>query len=247
MQIYTANQSATSNVIDDPNWSISINNTKLTEDIEGALKDHIHTQTLFHHLVQRKHITAEAINLVAWDILSKVHCALLRSRYIWVVKYALRFLPTANHMHRNNTWETNLCPLCHIEVETNLHIMRCSCDEATMERHSRMYDLYQWLIDNNTNPNIIQTVIHALINGPATSFSSMVPIQASSIIQKAACEQDCIRWDNFVVGRLSLSWAQAQQQYFDSISSNPKDHHGSGWLQQFILRIYDMGHKIWMY
>ena len=67
-------------LFDDPNWVITINGVPITEDIEEALTDHIHSQALFRHLIQWKQITTEGINRVAWNKLSKVDKALPWSR-----------------------------------------------------------------------------------------------------------------------------------------------------------------------
>ena len=231
----------------DPNWGMIIDDQHITENLDLAIAEHIHGQSLFHHLKEKQQITEEGIQLVNWNMLGQVHNSLPRSRYIWVVKFASGFLPTANHMFRHGNWEDNLCPLCKSTVETNAHLMRCSCDDAILERHSKIYDLHQWLLDNNTDPNLAQVIIYTLINGPNTSFSSMVPSTASPLIKQTAIEQDILGWDNFLLGRMTSTWAQAQQQYFDCVSSNTNAHHGLGWMKRLIARVYDMTHAVWLY
>ena len=244
--IYSTNLPPPS-LYNDPNWGISINGIHLTESLDKALAAHIHKEALFNHLLERKHITEAGLSLVDWNILGKANTTLTRVRYLWVVKFVSGFLPTANHMHRQGSWDDNLCPLCKNEVENNKHLMRCTCSAATMERHSQIYEFHQWLLDNKTDPNIAQTITYTLINGPETSFVSMLPLGVSSLVKLAAQEQDIIGWDNFLFGRMSTIWSRAQQQYFDSITSNRNDHFGSGWLKRLIPRVYDMVHAVWMF
>ena len=163
------------------------------------------------------------------------------------MKYAAGFLPTGNHAHRHGHWETNLCPICNAQVEDNPHIMRCSYPDAILERHTRISEFHQWLLDNNTDSDIARTMVYTLINGPSTKFVDMVPSTASSLIYQAAHEQDLIGWDNFLVGRIAEKWSCAQQQYHNKTSSNPNEHHGISWSGRCISHIYTMVHSVWMY
>lgn len=75
----------------------------------------------------------------------------------------------------------------------------------------------------------------------------MVPAAASSLLHLAAREQDQLGWHNFLVGRISSAWAQAQQLFFDTSTTNPNNHHGRCWMKRFIPRIYNMVHEVWLY
>ena len=231
----------------DSNWFLLINNQRVTENVDGNIQDHIHAQALFRHLVGKNYVSAEAISLISWKALDKAHKSLERARFIWAVKYASRFLPTGNHCFRQGTWDSALCPLCKTETETNTHIMQCQCPVATMERHTKLYDLYQWMIDNHGDPHIAQTIIYTLINGSQTKFVDMIPTAASSAIRIAAQDQDCIGWDNLLVGRIASSWVVAQQQYHECTSSNPNEFHGITWMGRFISKLYEAVHAVWMY
>ena len=128
---------------DNPNWSLSIDGIPATERLDEVIKDHIHTQSLFLHLLEKGQITSAGIPLIDWDVLGSAHQTLPHSRYLWLVKYAAGFLPTANHMARHGGWDTNLCPLCKLQIENSQYLMCCSCPDATLERHTKIYDLHQ--------------------------------------------------------------------------------------------------------
>ena len=242
-----AHEVSPSQFFQDDNWFFLINHQRITESIDGAIQDHIHAQALFHHLVEKKYVSSSALSLISWSALDKAHKNMSKARFIWAVKYASRFLPTGNHCSRQGTWDSDICPLCKNETETNSHIMQCSCPLATMERHTKLYDLYQWMIENHGDPHIAQTIIYTLINGSRTRFFDMVPATALSVVRQAALDQDIIGWDNLLLGRLASSWSVAQQQYHDRLSSNPNEVHGINWLGRFISKLYDTVHDVWMY
>ena len=232
---------------DDNNWYIQIGCQRITENIDGAICDHIHRAALFQHLVKKQYMSRAAISLVDWKAIGKANKNLVRSRYLWTVKFAARFLPTANHMSRSKAWDSNLCPLCKVEIEDNAHLMHCTCPLAKMERHAKIYGLHEWMTQQNTAPDIILTISYTLINGKDTSFVEMLPLNASAVVRKAAMEQDAIGWDNFCVGRISLTWALAQQQYHSMHASNPNPMHGHCWASRLISKIYDVVHDVWAY
>ena len=75
----------------------------------------------------------------------------------------------------------------------------------------------------------------------------MVPPTASSLIHKAAQEQDVLGWDNFLLGWITSTWALAQQQHFDVYASTTNAHLGNAWMKRMISRVYDLVHDVWMY
>ena len=121
------------------------------------------------------------------------------------------------------------------------------CPAAEMERHTKLFDLYQWMIENRGDPHMARTIIFSLINGVQTKFVDMVPPTALHIIRQAATEQDVIGWNNILVGRLAKSWVVAQQHYNVRTASDPKDTHGLSWVARLISKIYDTVHDIWMF
>ena len=100
---------------------------------------------------------------------------------------------------------------------------------------------------NKTDPLLAQPLTYTLINGPETSFVSMLPSTASSLLCQAALEQDSLGWDNFLFDRMTALCARAQQQYFDYTTPTPNNHHGSGWMRRLISRVYEMVHEVWLY
>ena len=100
--------------------------------------------------------------------------------------------------------------------------------------------LFTWLMNEKTNLTLAETIIARL-----TAWHSGDPltqVQGPRAIREAVQEQDRIGWENFLLGRMSKKFLQAQQAHYSNLNSQKT---GNSWATKLIRQGWLMVWKMW--
>ena len=182
------------------------------------IEDHVQGRTIKTHISRTDDIPLNVVEKIDWENVLHASKLLTINRKIWLVKHVSGFAATASKMMYRKEWDTDLCPLCNCVQETTIHHSVCRNEEITDLRMNRVLQLQKLMKNNRTAPQIIETITLALVAGQNATFTEMLretdAIEGvTALVIAATNEQDEIGWHNFLKGRISSKWRQAQHTY----------------------------------
>jgi hypothetical protein len=102
-----------------------------------------------------------------------------------------------------------------------------------------------WLDTNKTRPNLQSLLLWYLQGKDTISCSEcMAELNLPPIIQEFALSQDIIRWDNFVMGMVSMKLLPIQSTYLLECSSS---YRAECWILGVITQLLQTTHSQWIY
>ena len=226
------------------NWICKTSENTITENISLHIKHQIYHKKMKHHLTHHQQYTNEAFELIDWNAIHKASMNLHTSRQIWLTKFTSGFCATAQRMKIRKQWETNICPICKLDIETTSHIIQCT-DPCVKEHYKKCAkNFFRYLHSINTHPNIIQIFKQTLQTSTPTTFVSQISsYETNTLFLQAAHEQDIIGWTNIFKGHISSTWSKIQYQYISEFYQHPPSLHH--WSKNIILQLYDFTHSMW--
>ncbi len=225
-------------------WAIWLDNTKLAKIEKLSLYTWALSQNPKLNATKywqgKSKLPQSKIQLVDWSLLFEALKGVNFNRRRWYVKLASGFCATGlREAWRGHQLDSH-CPRCGIPNETIPHILRCQGKQSTMIWNSQLDTLGQWL-NTSTDPAIKQSVIHGLQSWFNGSISDPPPGTVSLPLLQA---QNEIGWDQFLLGRLSPAWEQAQAEWLEHTR---QDKSSKQWAIQFVRRIWHIAWAIWDY
>ncbi len=142
-------------------------------------------------------------------------------------------------MARWKQWDSPRCPLCQAADETTCHVLQCQDTVRTSKWTKTVDDLYAWLVQSDTNPDIIDCLMQTLRNRGISSFVGA----ARDSCRAAAQDQDSIGFFGTMVGRLSSLWESSQASYWQERLSSKSPKH---WARHLCQRLLQATHATWL-
>jgi len=138
------------------------------------------------------------------------------------------------------------CPRCGEDDEHLLHVLICSADAAVDFRQPLLTDLENWLIDEDTHPDIADYLHTGLTSWFEDPFGTERVILSTipSIRQAASLQLQEIGWYAFLCGFIVEPLVACHQTYDSSIQSRRR---GQRWAIRLIHRCWKILHLIWMH
>ena len=133
------------------------------------------------------------------------------------------------------------CPRCGQPQESAQHVLKCRQSEACDLWDNNIDDLYKWMVDNEIQPDMAQTIKdHLLAWKYGLAFPQELPMH--QILQQAIRAQHRIGWKSFIEGFWSTHWRECQETYLAEINS-----HKSAilWLSKTQQKIWLIAWHMW--
>ena len=147
-------------------------------------------------------------------------------------------------MAQCNHWDSPKCPRCQLVDENHAHLISCShytCQEEMCEGLLRLSNtLSQW----NTAPTLHALFIKKL-RQPNMLMLDLIPDGSAVAVVEAAKEQDLLGYDRFIEGRITQSWKQIQQQYYEENYPDSR-RNGQRWAAMVIKNILRYCRSHWL-
>ena len=210
----------------------------------------VHGSKLRKFLIEKGRIRKEAFDFVNWRAIGVAHRKMSQSKRTWISKHVCRFAATGTNMARRKEWNNPRCPRCGYHGEDSNHVVVCPDTVARKMYHRAILEFQEKLENLQTHHLIISTMTLALFGGEQSFFCDMVKIDKSfnrdpvqRMIASATLEQDSIGWHNFVEGKISNKWAQAQE--LDYRSKQDCQRSGERWAVSVVNGLYGVIQKMW--
>ena len=221
-------------------WRCILHETKLTSHPAEPIRFHVAAVALRAHLNKKGTLPAAFFYSVDWEANGGALPGFPQLFRLWATKHISGFCGVGRHMKIRGEWEEDKCPSCD-ETERAQHVVVCPCPQRQDEWREVLVSLEAWFDVTKTDPEISKCILRSLAPREPTSFTTHAG--HSLLLQMAADEQDSIGWMNFVEGRLSQKWKNAQAAYYLSIDTNRS---ARLWAEGLVQQLLSGVHKMWI-
>ncbi len=160
---------------------------------------------------KKKLIKSKHFHLVDWENVHRTIISLPRMLQVWITKHVSGFCGTNTHLSLLHTTHTNRCQCCGSPNETTQHITRCPDPGRVKMFNETVQTLIQWMDSKNSYPPLtqsIQSYLHLRGKKRMTSICADLPT-----LSTFARDHDRLGWDSLLMGRISTSLIDVQQNY----------------------------------
>jgi len=141
-----------------------------------------------HYWEQKGHLSPQSFLLVQWDILHAAISTYSLTFQMWLSKFASGHSVVGVTMFCWKKRDSAVCPVCMQHDETIAHVFTCSHPSRRMIWVAQVEQLWQWMIQADTAPDIISCLIPTLSHYGSSMFS----LHATPLCHLAALDQDAI-------------------------------------------------------
>jgi hypothetical protein len=236
----------------DEGWSVWIEGKKLTKVDKHALYEYVFSNKTKAYWSRKHHITAEMITKINWDACQKSLNKLPFGKRRWLLKHATGFCGVGKMEKIRGNQDHDECPRCG-QFEDTPHVVRCKGPGADVIFELSVQKLEIVMGDKFTAPEITAAIGKRIRQWRKHSTGQIID-QATPLPRyyrndefgtKAALdEQDKIGWYNFLLGRLSTKWMDAQQKYLESLGKRTT---GRRWTIAIISKLWDIAWDMWQH
>ena len=186
---------------------------------------------------------SDIFNLIAWDA---VEDAMNMKSFSpgfssFVTKYVSHFGGTKKML---GNWQdtSKSCPSCGQPNKDMSHITRCQEEGRKQMRTESAHVVAQWLLDTYMDEESVEALLDYIIAGGEKRLVDI--IDSDSEYADYATEHDQLGWDCFLVGRISSSLLDIQQDCLCRPGAYMKI---KTWSKQFIHHMLCVSHRQWTY
>jgi len=170
-----------------------------------------------------------------WTVLNLALKCLNKPEQWFISKFIHEWLRLQDHYHVTSASANNLCPSCHISMETVDHFLTCphhDCQDQWHDLHNCIYKIH---FKYNVGGNLHKLLSHGLYIGWQTQLPNpLLPLtELTSIIYQ---EQTQISWKQIFYGRFAVKW-------MSTITATHPQVNGTIFCSQILTEIW---HTMWM-
>jgi len=137
-------------------------------------------------------------------------------------------------------WDSPVCPLCHLENKSTLHVLQCLELHHMAKWHQLIMEFKLWLVWLDAHPDMTWCLTTTLDGWGLLPFSSANCPSCSLATQ----EQELISFLGFSIGHLSSQWESIQAGYWRAQGSQKSSKYWARCLCQWLVQIT---HDIWVF
>jgi hypothetical protein len=196
---------------------------------------------------ERHPMPDDAITSINWDAIASAAKYWPRGKWQWLLKHLAKFSATGRNMLRRKEWEHDLCPICLRPNEDSWHVQKCQAPPAQAQWLKSLDAFLETLKKACTLPAILD-----VLRSRMTSWMHDTPPHAYRmdelpvLVVKAMTDQDRIGWPNFMIGRISNLWTDAQDQWLVQIATRWK-RSSLRWTRTVVQSTWEIAWDMWMH
>jgi len=221
-------------------WTLAIESAPLSSHLRPSLLDHLSYTEATHYWIQKEQLTPQTVTQIDWSLLGTALRSCPPTYSMWLAKFASGHSAVGTTMARWKKWDSPRCPMCHTVDETTCHVLQCPDPIRTSKWTQTIDELQSWLVQSDTNPDIIRCLTCTLRNRGTSTFVGA----ARDSCRVAAQDQDSIGFFGTMVGRLSPQWALSQAHYWRTNLCLKSPKH---WAGQLCQRLLQATHATWLF
>jgi hypothetical protein len=225
-------------------WSVWIEGKKLSRLDKKKLYEYAFSNRTTKYWHCKHSLNPELITSIHWEACAEAMSKLPFGKRRWLLlKHATGFCGVGKMELRRGNQDHDDCPRCG-QPEDSVHVLTCQDPGAGTTFTLALQNLDTHMRSIFTAPEIRQAILKSINHWRRHQhFSSRpTPLQDLFGVCEAVLEQNLRGWYNFLLGRLSTRWANAQQRYLESIE---KRNSGRRWTIAILSKIWDISWNMW--
>ena len=136
----------------------------LVGDIDKRIRKSVHDPKLRQLWVEKGKTTEESDLAIDWEAIGLAAKGARKRQTTTITKLLSDNAPTNDNMVLWGYRTCQKCPRCGIKVETSDHVIRCNNPQGINVFEASLTKLNDWLIKQQTEPNLRQGIIVTLRN-----------------------------------------------------------------------------------
>jgi hypothetical protein len=229
-------------------WSIFIQNRKLTGNVLNGTHDSIQEKDLVQWLTQPTttkpipRVPLHHLHLIDMDSTTLAWSQLTPNKKKWLNKFTYNFAPIGKNMYRWGFWTHDRCPYCIDQPEDEQHFLTCPDYRARHVRHLALQEMGTRLREYRTQP-LLLLILMLHLRYWLDLTDDPPPMSSASDIQRALIDQGTIGWLSMMKGRIASSWQAIQHQYAieENLKTSPRR-----WASLLVSELWNISWQIWL-
>ena len=229
-------------------WSVHVQGRKLAKlDLTELYNLTFGEDTSRPYWTKKHSIAPQLFTSIDWERCGKAMKTILFGKKRWLVKHLTGFCAVGRMMKIRQEWSHDLCPLCLQPDETTDHVVVCPDPRARLQWFGSIDKLGVTLKKLGTEPAIADLIRKRLLHIRSTNVHRFtLPENTPKAVKLAVAHQDLIGWAQFLRGRLSKKWKDAQELWI--IAQSTKWKRSSGlWTEKLIRALWEVVWEMWEY
>jgi hypothetical protein len=161
-----------------------------------------------------------------------------RKRRIFISKPVCGMCGVGKFMHRWKQRNDSSCPRCG-EHEDARHVWSCHGKGADDIWLQSLSELECWMSQVQTDPDVQHAILSHLQSWRENNGE---PLPTNFLLDEALSSQECLGWQRFFEGWISVEWSSAQQAYYTLMKSRRT---GKRWVISLIKKLWDIAWDLW--
>jgi hypothetical protein len=186
----------------------------------------------------------EIFYAINWEVQQKVLNTYPTNDQRRILKMVHGWLPTYDHLQRENQVTSMRCPLCHYRTETSIHVFTCKHPQQ-----SETYNRIGLHLDKDSgetgNRDVNKIIKEALANASNLNLWS-AKMTGNSKIDRWIQDQSRIGWHQILYGRIAKSLENAMEDHYRNKANDTGQDTGAKWVRKLIQVIWDTFLKLWI-
>jgi hypothetical protein len=229
-------------------WSIFIQNRKLTGNVLNGTHDSIQEKDLVQWLTQPTttkpipRVPLHHLHLIDTDSTALAWSQLTLNKKKWLSKFTYNFAPFGKNMYRWGFWTHDRCPYCIDHPEDEQHFLTCPDYRARHVRHLALQEMGTRLREYRTQP-LLLSILMLHLRYWLDLTDDPPPMSSAGDIQRALLDQGKIGWLSMMKGRIASSWQAIQHQYAieENLKTSPRR-----WASLLVSELWNISWQIWL-
>jgi hypothetical protein len=221
-----------------------ISGKAITRDAQQQLWQAASRVPIQEYLQHRNSWSDRTFNRINWKIQHKAINRFSISDQQRILKFVHSWMPTGKHLHREKETNSIHCPLCHNEVEDNIHIFNCQHpSQVRLQQELLLYIAKQQ--HGKEMPELAQLMEWAITNSNQSQTWQVNEKLHPTELQHAIKAQNKIGWQQIFYGRFALDFEQAQEEFYRWQGLPEITHNGQKWQLDLIQQIWKTMLSLW--
>jgi hypothetical protein len=225
-------------------WSISTDSRKLSKLPLWTMYDLVYGKVARDYWMPKHQITPHLFTRINWTACGRAMKAIPFGKKRWLVKHLTGFCAVGRVMKRRNEWVHDKCPLCLQPNETASHVTFCRDVRARLQWTRSLDSFGVKLTKAKTAPSIIRVILLRLAQLHSPTAWRPLPTNLPSDVKRAAAEQDTMGWRQFLHGRVSKGWEDAQERWLVARATKWK-RSCARWSTTLLIAVWELSFEMW--
>jgi hypothetical protein len=223
---------------------------------QSILQERAHAEALRQTICRNNKWCDDQFDMVDWAALKGFLKRQNRSSHLAYIKLLHDILNT-NTQNNKFYRSSDLCPHCHTESESFLHVLSCPHPEVSKFRSEQQEILWKALAKLNIPISLVATlkkglsslnISESLSSTQSPSFldhQPSAPMEVTTLLHEAYIQQtESLGWDNFFRGRISRLWGEA---YFAESMTHQRWANKMQWAARVVEHLLCYSKAVWRF